>query len=53
MKAVLQIGAQTHNHEALEYMQKRFKVSESEHERMNILAGLACFRESDTYPQSP
>lgn len=47
MKAVLQIGAQTHKHEALEYMQKRFKVSESEHERMNILAGLACFRESD------
>jgi tricorn protease interacting factor F2/3 len=45
MKAVLQIGAQTHGYEALEYMQKRFRVSESEHERMNILAGLACFRE--------
>jgi aminopeptidase N len=47
MKAVLQIGAQTHKNEALEYMQIRFRVSESEHERMNILGGLACFRESD------
>jgi tricorn protease interacting factor F2/3 len=47
MKAVLQIGAQTHGNEALEWMKKRFKISESEHERMNILAGLSCFRESE------
>ena len=47
MKAVLQIGAQTHGNEALEWMTKRFKSSESEHDRMNILAGLAGFRESE------
>ncbi len=43
MKAVIQIGAQTHEDEALEWMKNKYKVSESEHERMNILAGLACF----------
>jgi aminopeptidase N len=47
MKAVLQIGAQTHGYEALEWMKKRFKTSESEHERMNILAGLSCFKEPE------
>jgi aminopeptidase N len=47
MKAVLQIGAQTHEHEALEWMKKRLKTSESEHERMNILAGLSCFSEPE------
>jgi len=46
MKAVLQIGARTHESEALEWMKKRFGISESEHERMNLLAGLSCFRES-------
>jgi aminopeptidase N len=47
MKAVLQISAQTHENEAFEWMKKRFKSSESEHERMNILAGLSCFRQSE------
>jgi aminopeptidase N len=52
MKAVLQIGARTHEKEALEWMKKRFKISESEHERMNILAGMSCFREPELIHQA-
>lgn len=47
MKAVIQMGAQTHDGEALEWMKNRFGVSESEHERMNILAGLACLNKPE------
>lgn len=47
MKAVLQMGAQIHENEALGWMKKRFKASESEHERMNVLAGLACFKKPE------
>ena len=47
MKAVLQIGAQTHGQEALGWMIKRFGNSVSEHERMNILYGLACFKDPE------
>ena len=47
MKAVLQIGAQTHGEEALAWMIKRFGNSVSEHERMNILYGLASFKEPE------
>ena len=42
MKSVMQIGAWTEKETALNWLQNRFRSSASEHERMNILAALAC-----------
>ena len=47
VKAVLQASARHEKEYALDWMKKRFASSESEHERMNIMAGLACFDEPD------
>jgi aminopeptidase N len=45
MRSVMQVGAFCGGEEALQWLLKRFKSSESEHERMNILVAIACFRE--------
>ena len=43
-KAVLQVGAFTGALKELDWLRARFRQSESEHERLNILAALGCFR---------
>jgi tricorn protease interacting factor F2/3 len=45
MRSVMQVGAFCGGEEALQWLLKRFKSSESEHERMNILVAIGCFRE--------
>ena len=45
MKSVMQVGALDGNNETLEWFKKRLASSESEHERMNVLAALGSFRE--------
>lgn len=46
MKSVVQVGAWYGNEETFQWLEKRLEASESEHERMNLLAALGCFRES-------
>ena len=45
MKSVMGIGALHGNHETFEWFQKRLGSSQSEHERMNILAALGSFQD--------
>jgi hypothetical protein len=45
MKSVMQIGALSEGKDAFEWLSQRFQSSEIEHERMNILMALGCFRE--------
>ena len=45
-KAVLQAGASMGASKELEWLLARFRESESEHERLNILSALGCFRAS-------
>lgn len=45
MRCVMQVGALNGNNEILEWFYKRLLSSESEHERMNILAALGSFKE--------
>jgi hypothetical protein len=45
MRCVMQGGALNGNNEILEWFYKRLQSSESEHERMNILAALGSFKE--------
>jgi tricorn protease interacting factor F2/3 len=45
MKSILQVGALRRGVEAFDWFVKRAKVSESEHERMNVLVALGCFKE--------
>jgi aminopeptidase N len=45
MKSVMQVGALHGGEEALDWFRRRMKASESEHERMNILVALGCFKE--------
>ena len=45
MKSIFQVGALRRGEEAFDWFVKRAKASESEHERMNILAALGCFKE--------
>jgi len=47
MKSVMQIGALDGNREAFQWFDKTLKCSESEHERMNILAALGSFRDGE------
>jgi aminopeptidase N len=47
MKSVMQVGALHGGEEALDWFSKKMKTSESEHERMNVLVALGCFRERD------
>ncbi|MGD2187118.1 MAG: M1 family metallopeptidase [Desulfobacterales bacterium] len=45
MKSVMQIGAYTGSEQAFEWLDQRFQSSKIEHERMNILMALGCFKE--------
>jgi tricorn protease interacting factor F2/3 len=45
MKSVMQVGARQGGEESLRWLLGRMKDSQSEHERMNILIALGCFRE--------
>jgi tricorn protease interacting factor F2/3 len=45
MRSIMQVGALCGGEEALQWLLKRLKSSESEHERMNILVAIGCFRE--------
>jgi tricorn protease interacting factor F2/3 len=45
MKSVMQVGALSEGKHAFEWLSQRFQSSEIEHERMNILIALGCFRE--------
>ncbi len=47
MKAVLQAVAQLEQRQALDWMKERFRASESEHERMNVMAGLSSFEQPE------
>jgi tricorn protease interacting factor F2/3 len=42
-KSILQVGALTREDKAYEWLIERFQASDSEHERLNILAALGCF----------
>jgi len=46
MRSVMQVGALNGGPEVLRWFEKRLESSESEHERMNILTAMGCFRES-------
>jgi hypothetical protein len=45
MRSVMQIGAYYGKGETFEWFDLRLKTAESEHERMNVLTALGCFRE--------
>jgi aminopeptidase N len=44
-KSVMQVGALHGGEESLDWFRGRMKTSESEHERMNILVALGCFKD--------
>ena len=44
MKSVMQVGAFVGNEPAFEWLDRRFQSSNIEHERMNILVALGCFK---------
>jgi tricorn protease interacting factor F2/3 len=46
-RSVMQVGALTKGTTALEWFKVRFSESDSEHERMNILAGMVAFNQWD------
>ena len=41
----MQIGALVGDHTALEWLQQRFEITDSEHERMNILIAMGCVQQ--------
>jgi tricorn protease interacting factor F2/3 len=45
MKGVLQVGAYTGNHRAYDWFVQRMDQSRIEHERLNILMALGCFKD--------
>jgi tricorn protease interacting factor F2/3 len=45
MKSVMQVGAFSGNAETFEWLNRRFQSSKVEHERMNILIALGCFKD--------
>jgi aminopeptidase N len=45
MKSIMQVGALHEGEEALDWFSRRMKTSGSEHERMNVLVALGCFKE--------
>jgi len=47
MKSVLQIGARSGGEEAFDWFHTRLQSTESEHERMNILMALGCFKSKE------
>ena len=51
MRSVMQAGAFLEGEEALRWLTARFQTSPSEHERMNILVALGCFRQKELLGQ--
>jgi tricorn protease interacting factor F2/3 len=47
LKSVMQVGAWTGRPEAFDWFTERLRSTESEHERMNVLAALGSFQEPD------
>jgi tricorn protease interacting factor F2/3 len=45
MKSVMKVGALCGDNKGFEWFDKRLKTSESEHERMNMLMALGCFKD--------
>ena len=45
MRSLMQAGAFLGGEEAFRWLTERFQASQSEHERMNILAALGCFKQ--------
>lgn len=45
MKGAMQAGAFLKGREAFDWLEKRFGHSEDEHDRMNVLSAMGCFRE--------
>lgn len=45
MKSVMQVGAFVGDQQAFEWLERRFQSSGIEHERMNILMALGCFKQ--------
>jgi tricorn protease interacting factor F2/3 len=45
LRSIMQVGALCGNDRVFDWFAKRFTTSESEHDRMNILVALGCFRE--------
>jgi aminopeptidase N len=52
MKSVMQVGAFIGNEQAFEWLERRFQSSGIEHERMNILMALGCFKEKELIQKS-
>ena len=51
-KSVMQAGAFFGDLDTLDWLTDRFQGSESEHERMNVLIAMGCFRTMDTMSRS-
>jgi aminopeptidase N len=52
MKSVMQVGAFTGNEKTFDWLHRRFQSSKIEHERMNILVALGCFKEAALIQES-
>jgi aminopeptidase N len=51
MRSLMQAGAFLGGGEAFGWLTERFQASQSEHERLNILAGLGCFQQKEILEQ--
>ncbi len=51
-KSVLQVGALKGGEGVLDFFKNRFETSDSEHERMNLLAAFSCFSRPDLIEKS-
>jgi len=51
-KSVLMVGAREKDLEVFNWLENRFKTSPSEHDRINILTALGCFRRTETLEQA-
>jgi aminopeptidase N len=47
MRSLMQAGALLGGEEAFRWLTERFQASQSEHERMNVLAALGCFKQGE------
>ena len=46
LKSVMQAGALSGNEQVFDWFDQRFQVSQIEHERMNILSAIGCFKDA-------
>jgi len=52
MKSVMQAGALTGDGQVFDWFDRRLRTSQVEHERMNILGAMGCFRDADLIRQA-